>query len=573
VSPRSIVLRRLGRVALTAAAVAVVEASSAGAAPTVRTLVLSEDEDRASQPLPLTATSFVIPLVGFDNDLNAVSGRWLLVEHLDGDPVVTPLPMPEGFTPAPANTSGNGTETMIRLSATRILVVHNGADNLILSEDEGLFLVDDVGGANTVVPIPIGPMGDPQLVRLDERSALVMNEEVGTLLLSDLGGANVVTPLGVWWFGAVLSPTRFLARDFSDQPVLVRLEPGGPEFDALPDSAWGGTPLDAHRLAFIDSGGVRVIADIVDPEESFLVSLPGVVQIVKATPDCVFVRQVGPDEKRATADDSVARIADIAAGGVVTTFPVPGASEAPVPMGCDSAVVPVVTPDIDDGGFAIVRRGAPSLFFPLFWHASPIALSTTRVLAASEGPSPFESPEDEVMNVLRLDGRPRKGKAFAVPHATNFFRPRLLGNGRAIQYETYHQIGSTRVVRILDGLPGGARLERVALTTAGPEVSLRARFALPDPSVFGSAELTARIGNVLQRIPAESIVATRRGFRYEDPSGEHGFFRLVEYDVKRGVLRLSGRSVLPVAPLGTNRVISLESSEFYVAVAPPEAAD
>jgi hypothetical protein len=51
------------------------------------------------------------------------------------------------------------------------------------------------------------------------------------------------------------------------------------------------------------------------------------------------------------------------------------------------------------------------------------------------------------------------------------------------------------------------------------------------------------------------------------------FFRLVEYDARRDVLRATGRSALPVAPLGTNRVVSLESTEFYVASAAPVAAE
>jgi hypothetical protein len=75
----------------------------------------------------------------------------------------------------------------------------------------------------------------------------------------------------------------------------------------------------------------------------------------------------------------------------------------------------------------------------------------------------------------------------------------------------------------------------------------------------------------VQTIPAAAIQKTRRGFRYRDETGANGFFRLVEYDVRKKTLRATGRSALPIAPLGTNRVVSLESTEFYVASASPES--
>jgi hypothetical protein len=239
-------------------------------------------------------------------------------------------------------------------------------------------------------------------------------------------------------------------------------------------------------------------------------------------------------------------------------------SGGPISLGRRSAVVLLHGETVDDLGFAWIRPGARPVRVPLWTQSTPIALSPTRVLVASQSES--GAGDEELMNAFQL-GDPPRPSTIEVPYAQTYSAAEttVLGNGRAVQAEFLPQDGLGPFVSFLDGVPEGIVLDDVALDVAGPDVSLRARFALPEPKTFAEADVTLRIGAVQQRIPASAIGRTTRGFRYRDPSGEHGFFRLVDYDAKRKRLRAVGRSVEADAPLGANRVVSLESTEFYVA--------
>jgi hypothetical protein len=202
-------------------------------------------------------------------------------------------------------------------------------------------------------------------------------------------------------------------------------------------------------------------------------------------------------------------------------------------------------------------------------------LSPTRVLIAAgtgNGVTQGEA-QDDVVHLLAPNGNPKRA-TLPVPNARSVIGPPVpIGNHRVIQLENHVENTPLRHLQIIDGVPGGIVLDRISLAAVGSEVELRARFALPEPEVFGIADLILRVGAVQQRIPAATIAKTRRGFRYRDESGANGFFRLVEYDVRRKRLRAIGRSVLPIASLGANRVVSLESSEFYIASSPPPEAE
>jgi hypothetical protein len=300
------------------------------------------------------------------------------------------------------------------------------------------------------------------------------------------------------------------------------------------------------------------VPDVNEPEQSVLLPLPGITDVVRT----------GPDRAIGRIGDRVVMIDDLGGRNRVKTTHVPGmapgAAGAPVSLGRRSAAVLVTGPSFADRGFAWVRPGAQPLFVPLFTPSWPIALSPTRLLIASSN-GPFD---EELMHVFALGERPR-ATTIEVPHAflDTSMSTVLLGNGRAVQLEPRTESEFGPVLTFLDGMPGGIVLDDVALEVAGPTVKLRARFALPEPKTFGEADLTLRIGAVQQRIPADAIRPTSRGFRYRDPDGASGFFRLVEYDAKKKRLRVEGRSADAEAPLGANRVVALESSEFYAASA------
>jgi hypothetical protein len=126
-------------------------------------------------------------------------------------------------------------------------------------------------------------------------------------------------------------------------------------------------------------------------------------------------------------------------------------------------------------------------------------------------------------------------------------------------------------VHVIEGL-GGLTLEaeRISLRfNQGYGASLRAtaNLFLPEATDLASSDLTVRIGNAWQTIPASEIRATASGYRYEDRGGSRGFLRRLEYDAASGRLSLKGRGFGTRAgsTRPDNLVLSLEGLFLYAA--------
>jgi hypothetical protein len=533
---------------------AVLAAQAAVAAGPFRVRIEALPPGYAPSVVALTTTSCLVLLSGYSFVDDVYLGSALLVEDLDGEPTTTPLPLPEGVRPI-GDEVGIGTTSVVRLSATRVVVAHSGPDGMSGTGDEGVLLLDDLGGSNGVQAIPVGPMFSPNVLALDERSVAVQTDG-GVSLVSDLGGANLVTPIeGVWWPELAVSRTGFIALGESGA-VHVKVGEGAPQILPLPAGPWeDAVRLAEDRLLLTEADGLRFVPDVNEPDQSTLIPVPGL----------AYVARTGPNRAIGRSLDVVVLVDDLGGRNRVKTVRVPGMSSygGAVSLGRRSAVVRLGDA-FGDFGFAWIRPGAPPLRVPLPTQSQPIALSPTRFVIAGDSDAGGEA--DELMHAYKLDDPPR-ARTIEVPYAQTLSREpwALLGNGRAIQAAYLQTDPLTPFFAILDGMPGGMMLDDVVLDVAGADVSLRAKLAMPEPKAFGEADLTLRIGDVRQRIRADAIRPTSRGFRYRDPEGANGFFRLVDFDAKRKRLRAVGRSDEAEAPIGTNRVVSLESSELYVA--------
>ena len=86
----------------------------------------------AGTPIPLTSSSFVAATRGADN----------------------------------LNTTAYDRGTICRLSPTRVMLINGGASAAYGGADDGVYLVDDLGGANTVTNIPVGFLAKPDDVSI-----------------------------------------------------------------------------------------------------------------------------------------------------------------------------------------------------------------------------------------------------------------------------------------------------------------------------------------------------------------------------------------------------------------------
>jgi hypothetical protein len=319
--------------------------------------------------------------------------------------------------------------------------------------------------------------------------------------------------------------------------------------------------LAGRRALVVEAGGVRVVPDVDDAATSTFVAAPGMAELARVSPDRAVAHLLGADGMPATADDEAAWFEDLGGENRVRIVGAPRAGSAfPVPLGLHAAVLR------GGPGFVVVRDRGPSLPLRVPLAEIPVALSPSRFLLVAA-----PSNTREVLKVVSAR-RGAKPSRITIPYENSgedgWSPLLLLGNGRALRVESAvsSHLGPQRAW-VIGGLPGGIVLDEVALSVSGPDVALDARFALPEPEVFALADLTLRIGDVRQTIPAAALTATPDGFRYVDAAGANGFFRLVEYDARAQTLHVEGRSAEPDAPLGTNRVVSLESTEFSIASA------
>jgi len=524
----------------------------------------------------------------------------LLVENLAREPQVTSIPTPIGGNlPIYAWENAVG---LIRLSATRALLSHTGADQEFATEDDGVYLLDDLGGENRVTSIPLGRTTRPRMARLDHETALAVvqedSEHSSLVLLSELGSANRATPLRrlteirhplvAWPLGPiVLSSRRFVAGLQEGGLAVVELRGTSVasvqpiETDELPSQI---LTLSPRKLLFKVPGaaGIFYLIEIGDTVRTTPIPIHSWGRAIKLSP------------RRAIAvrgEDELVLLDDLGGKNRVVRIPVPDinvASGGLVALGSDVAAVPMGGAPGPATGLAVVRNlgGSPNIVRVPFGtqdFGGAVWLPPSTLLTVTPGGTPFDNDlEDETLTVVRPLDDPPTVESLTIPYAFSspgfginvLAGPQPLGNGRVVIFDNHNHVAALEPhgLQVIEGFADDVQLHvrKVEIQTVrGRRIRARAvaEFSLPHPARFASQDLEVRLGEFHQTIPARDIVRTERGFSYDDPGGRAGFFRHIEYDVARRRLVMSGRCRCDASgALRTeNLAISLQSSELYAA--------
>jgi hypothetical protein len=461
--------------------------------------------DANGAAVPLAATSLLVPATGPDGDRQTDDDVTLLVTGIGGALAVTPLATPYLLATGAAS-------QVVVLDASRALIASAGPDGDETTGDDVVYLLDDLGGANAVVPITVGFLAFESTwtpVRLAADSAAVVSG-LGTLkLLSDLGGANTVTPLAAPNLRVdagepvVLGPTSLLlaaGAEGAGDEVYLFTDLGGTNERAdlatpyLAASASGiPVPLDATRAMVVGAGpdgadetvddGVYLLDDLGGanavtfiPVASILGNGGGAPTMLN--PDLVVLSVLGGDRTAATADDLVVIISDIGGSnlrrGVRVAGMASGSASRPVRMGATAFAVTTTGDDFvfdteDDSVVVVTNVGVLNgLFESEIGGLGPgattevVRLSETALMVASGGPDHvLAAGADDVVTVV--SGIPRAPEVRTVaaigdfdatddPHA----RPRLLGRDRAVflsgGLDAAESAGEDDLIRVLAGL-------------------------------------------------------------------------------------------------------------------------
>jgi len=644
-------------------------AVSAGAQPAHQLLPI-DGSDGVGPRLHLTTTSFLI----WAPDLR-------LVEDLDATPRVTPLALPHATIQPDLGYPFRWT----RMSATRVLVAQTGEDEAWGSEDDGVYLLDDLGGANRITRIALGP-SPGELVRLDDATAAVVvglsSGATGTgrlLLLADVGSRNRVIAVGDCGGDhnppyALSSRSLLVSKPDGEEGsasqggrYFVSLDDPEMELVELPPLPFAGAPLSLSPTSFLalsrGADGLRSADDVVylvrdlgGSNERVTLPAPYADEVIaRLSPERAILRSSGDSWAYGDADDRVLLLDDLGGTPTVTAIPLPQMKDWIVPVGLGPDLAAVVTKGSDApsgpddavvilSGLGTTNEVTPVAVGPLSnWYSSlpphlsqPLRLGPGSLILGGFGADGlWPTPDDEVVAVTdagranRVDrvvvGDLRKSTVTALPPGAalvltqggdsvggtpddavvvlsgigetsgvqalevGFLSPpefwgwvqthaegELLGNGRAVFLATEGWVedygpSQTRLY-LVSGLPGGISLvaDEIEIRREpgkGARISATADLLLPDPDLFALADLTIRVGNASQTVPAQRIVRTSSGFAYVDPRGLHGWLRRVEYDAAAGRIEISGRGsgIRAGSTRPRNLILSLESRELQIA--------
>ncbi len=498
-----------------------------------------------------------------------------------------------------------GSRVLLRLSPTRALLTHSGPDGAHLSADDAVYLLDDLGGANAVTPIPLGFVEAPWMSRLDDRTAVVVAGSVGNpaptaglFLLSDLGGENRVTPLAdLGYVGAppVASSRSFLAWDWNDGLVRVRIDPED-AFETVPlTSEFEGYPilLSPTSALVLSPGENALVVPFSAGEDDLVYFFPDIdaaaAPVEIAVPHAGEASAVVLSSTRVLLVDpahegyDVGRVIlldDLGGENTVTPLPIPFPLRAATALGEDRAAILCGG---EDPGVALLTdlgTGNAVRFVRMSALASdPVPLSRSDLLVLRAGSIVHPDGGDDRMTWLSGIGKKFTREQVRVPDASLYVpvldaENALLGNGRAVLHDwNFADGGAERAhsLQVVSGFEGGPwlRAHKVEIREAAGKaaISARATLRLPWPEQFGRSDLTVRVGTASEVVPGASIVRTKTGFRYSDPNGTAGWLRYVEYDVTNDRLRIEGVAEgLVVAETNPSKLIlGLETRDFYVA--------
>ena len=289
----------------------------------------------ADAVLPLTTTSVLIRTWGphWSFPSSCEEGVVQLVERLDGVAKITPISTSVGA----ACGSVNGNQHLLRLSATRALMSQFGPDRMECTNDDGVFLLDDLGGANSVVPISLGVICQPYMARLTDDTAAVTVGRFGeqTALISGLGVTNEISWLPPSGPITVLAPDRLLLSSAEDSLTFVQLSAAGVEETPLD------TPKRTGEIIVLDPTSVLVgglgedgqansaddvafvFRDLGPSHERLELRTPYFSQTVRLSPTRVLVSSNGPDGEVTSSDDQILLLDQLDEAPTLTPLEVP----------------------------------------------------------------------------------------------------------------------------------------------------------------------------------------------------------------------------------------------------------
>lgn len=239
------------------------------------------DQGRAAIATRLTDTSALIGSFGPDGTAATADDGYYLLEDLGGANTVTPIAIPY-------LTSWTASQA-VRLTATRAVVTTNGADGAASTADDALYLLDDLGGANTTTLVVLGYLNPGTAYRSDPltptRIALLgvgpdgnwdSSDDV-VYVVEDLFGSNTVIEIPMPGVGddrafdrVALSPTAFLltsggpdgayASGLDDVVNLVSGLPGPPLVQSIPSGGFDRTHYHPHSPRLLGGGRAVYVA-------------------------------------------------------------------------------------------------------------------------------------------------------------------------------------------------------------------------------------------------------------------------------------------------------------------------
>lgn len=271
-------------------------------------------EGSVGAPLALTDTSFLVMAEGPDAAPETADDVVLLVRGIGGTPTVTPL-----ATPNVVSYSGQ----LVRVSATRALAISMGVDMTRRTADDGVYLLDDLGGANSVTFLPIPFLENDEVslpIVLDPETVVVATAGLDgddttaddtTALVTGLGTTNTITFLPAPYLGYVAEgrPTALSPTSFAQVTFGADTNEGGPD--------------DAVYL-FTDVGGANTRTTISTPNA--ICCHAGGVQ--RVSPTRAVLGSSGADGSDGTADDAIWLLDDLGGANIATFVPTPYLSYA-----------------------------------------------------------------------------------------------------------------------------------------------------------------------------------------------------------------------------------------------------
>lgn len=560
------------------------------------------------KPTPLGGTSLLVATTGPDLSAPSADDAILLVTDVGGTPQVTPLATP--FLP-------DYSTYVVRVSATRAVAVGLGPDGLMSSMDDVVYLLDDLGGANTVTPIPVGYLEQydqakptplsPDVLVVSQYGAdgLEHTADDTIALITDLGGSNTITPLPApylhWLYSgrpAPRSATSFLALSTgpdgtdrtADDRVYLFTDVGGTNartdiptpytgtrrnsavFLVDPDTAVLGhagpdgteNTADDGLYRIDDLGGANAVTDIA------IGALPTYGHnVVTLAPDLAVVASLGADDTYITADDAIVVITDF--GGANTTTPVvvggiTDAASRPIPLSPDRvaflAMGPDLTADTPDDELVVVSEvgGANTVTRITIGGAAEgvagevIPVSEDAVLVTHGGPDGDlqGGGDDAVILVEDLLGAATIQSIPLFGDLDNdygtLFAPTPMGGGRYALVANGADSASYSaddVVQILAEVPDtrGLTLDKLTIKTGSTDTaSLKGTLAQDGVQPLGSFDLVVSVGPVSQRIPAADFsVQAGRSVSYKDKKNVSGPVQQLKWSAKKESVKLKLR--------------------------------